>query len=360
MTKTVDLGLMGNQHKCKYWLHRISYEWDVSYALLAKGYLTLGWSDYCTSGIESKVHGERDIEVFESIMKELGETSRSRWNLFKFCSFRRGDYVVVPLSGGEFSIFRLTGSAMPISRVELANDTFVSESGETIRRGEDGLFYRESSQKAVDLGFAVEVEPVREHLSRYEYADNKLTARMKILQTNADISDLEKNVQAVINAQAPINFYAVMIEELAGKILDLIRTQLNPDKFEKLIRWYFLKTGATKAFIPAKNSRDKRDGADADLVAEFEPLKVIIYVQAKLHEQETGPWAVEQITKYWDQHESGVNEYIGIPWVITSADKFAPDAVLRASEHRVRLITGLEFARMLIDAGITDINKAFE
>ena len=81
MTKTVDLGLMGNQHKCKYWLHRISYEWDVSYALLAKGYLTLGWSDYCTSGIESKVHGERDIEVFESIMKELGETSRSRWNL---------------------------------------------------------------------------------------------------------------------------------------------------------------------------------------------------------------------------------------------------------------------------------------
>ena len=31
-----------------------------------------------------------------------------------------------------------------------------------------------------------------------------------------------------------------------------------------------------------------------------------------------------------------------------------------AEKEKVRLIAGEEFARMLIDAGITDINKAFQ
>ena len=55
-----------------------------------------------------------------------------------------------------------------------------------------------------------------------------------------------------------------------------------------------------------------------------------------------------------------MNEYTTIPWVITSADQYSPEAISLAAENKVRLITGLEFSRMLIDAGITDINRAFE
>lgn len=361
MANMIDVGLMGNQHVYKYWLHRISHEWDVSYKLLSMGYLTIGWSAYSKSGIETKVTCGKDIDIFEATMRELGEQgNRSRWNLWYFCNFRKNDYVVVPLFNGEFSVFRLKSRAMPISEITVLPDTFISESRQTIYKGEDGLLYRADTQKVVDLGFAIKVEPIKEHLSRYEYADNKLTSRMKIRQTNADISDLEQSIKAVLSADAPINLYATVIEELAGKLLESIKMQLTPDKFEMLIRWYFQKTGATRAFRPSKNSSDKWDGADADIVAEFEPLKVLIYVQAKLHVDVTSSWAVEQVKMYKEQHEETANEYTTIPWVITSADKYAPEAITLAAENKVRLITGLEFSRMLIDAGITDINRAFE
>lgn len=36
----------------KYWLHRISHEWDAAYKLLSEGWLTIGWSSLYDSGIE--------------------------------------------------------------------------------------------------------------------------------------------------------------------------------------------------------------------------------------------------------------------------------------------------------------------
>ena len=183
---------------------------------------------------------------------------------------------------------------------------------------------------------------------------------MKIRQTNADISDLAESVQNVINADTPINLYATVIEELAEKLLDAIRIQLTPDKFELLVKWYFEKIGASHVFRPGKNSADKWDGADADIIAEFDSLKIMFYVQAKLHDDITSQWAVEQIAMYKDQHEFSSGEYTVIPWVISTASGFSADAVTMAQENNIRLITGTEFARLLIDAGITDINKAFE
>lgn len=35
----------------QYFLHRVSHEGNVSYSLLEKGYLTLGWSDLSLSGL---------------------------------------------------------------------------------------------------------------------------------------------------------------------------------------------------------------------------------------------------------------------------------------------------------------------
>ena len=143
-------------------------------------------------------------------------------------------------------------------------------------------------------------------------------------------------------------------------MLDIIKTQLNPDKFELLVKWYFNKIGATNTYRPAKNSSDKYNGADADIIAEFEPLKIIFYVQTKLHDGKTSQWAVEQISKYKNQHEFAAGDYFIIPWVISTADNFSNEAVVMAQNNNVRLIGGIEFAQMLIDSGITDINKAFE
>lgn len=349
-----------SENTVKFWLHRISHEWDVSYKLLEAGYLTIGWSVLTGTDIIRSMSDRVDTELFEAIMKENGlQSERSRWSLWYFFSFNPGDVVLVPLYSGEFSLFRVVEKAVRISDLHDLND-FILTNGEHIGRNQNGLFFRESSGAEVDLGFAVHVEPIKEHLSRYEYADNRLTSRMKIRQTNSDITDLADSINRVLGADSPINLYAAIIEELSDKLLNAITEQLTPDKFEYLVRWYFQKMGATKAFIPAKNESGKWDGADADIIAEYDPLKVVFYVQVKLHDNVTSQWAVEQISKYKDQHEQSVGDYTIIPWVITSASEFSSDAIAMAQDNNVRLINGNEFARMLIDAGITDINKAFE
>lgn len=343
----------------KYWLHRISHEWHVSYKLLAGGYLSVGWYALAGSGIE-KTAGDCNMQRLEATMIEYGyQVARSRWSLWNFFRFSLNDFVVVPLFNGEFSIYKVKGTPMPITELVSFVDV-ISEDGSRIIRDKNGLLRRSENNEIVDLGFVVEVEVVKERLSRYEYADSKLTSRMKIRQTNADISDLAENVQNVIDADAPVNLYAAVIEELAGKLLDAIKEQLTPDKFELLIKWYFEKLGASRTLRPSKNSSDKWDGADVDIVAEFDALKVMFYIQAKLHDDTTSQWAVEQISKYKDQHEASSGEYTAIPWVISTANAFSADAITMAQESNVRLVTGGEFGRMLIDAGITDINRAFE
>lgn len=345
----------------KYWLHRISHEWDVSSWLLARGYLSIGWSALSATDIAENVHGHDDIQAFEAYMTNAGENgNRSRWNLWYFCNFKMGDIVLVPLYGGLFSIYKVTGDAMSVRTMPRLADKIVTESGAQIVVDDNRTFRRSASDEMVDIGFVLPVEPIKTNLSRYEYADNALTARMKMRQTNGDISDLAESILKAMAADAPVNLYFSIIEKLAGELLNAIKTQLTPDKFEKLVRWYFMKVGATNAYIDAKNKPGKTDGADADIIAEFDLLKVIIYAQAKLHDDTTSQWAVEQISKYKSQFDSQFSEYTSIPWVITTAERFSDDALTIAQNNHVRLIDGPEFARMLIDAGITNIDKAFE
>ncbi len=345
----------------KYWLHRISHEWDVSSWLLKQGYLSIGWSMLSKTDIAEKVHNENDIQVFEDYMTKAGQKGiRSRWNLWYFCNFHKNDVVLVPLYGGLFSLYQVVGNAVSVCDMPRLLDKFTVESGEEIVVDRSGMFKRVDSSEIVDVGFVLPVKPIKTNLSRYEYADNALTSRMKMRQTNGDISDLSENIVRVINREAPLNLYSGIIEKLAKELLKEIKTQLTPDKFEKLIRWYFCKVGATNAYIDAKNKPGKLDGADADIIAEFDLLKVIIYVQAKLHDDTTSMWAVEQIAKYKSQFDYQFSEYTSIPWVITTAEYFSNEALVIAQHNNVRLISGIEFARMLIDAGITNIDRAFE
>ena len=47
----------------KDWLHRISYEWDVSRRLLDEGYLSIGWARVANSGIQKMCIRDRCIPV---------------------------------------------------------------------------------------------------------------------------------------------------------------------------------------------------------------------------------------------------------------------------------------------------------
>ena len=352
------------QSERKYWLHRISHEWEISYVLLdEKGYLSLGWSKFSKSGILDAARKSDDD--FENVYrKEIKDKNKSRWNMWYFANFKVGDYVVVPRYNGEFSVCEVLEIAKPIGEIQNEFDEFTDKKSHRITWDKNiDLLRIEGSDDSVDLGFVVKVKILRTE-KRSEYADSALNSRMKMRQTNGDISDLGNNIVEVTKAEAPINFYENAIEAGAKVLLDRIVKDLNPSKFELLVKSYLDKIGADYSYIPSRNETGKTNHADADVIAVFEKLKLTVQVQVKHHTDETSQWSVEQIKEYEKQLKDKTSElyherednYTIIPWVISSCD-FSNEAIKKAYEENVRLITGTEFSRMLMDAGLANIDK---
>ncbi len=347
------------------WLHRISYEWDVSRKLLDEGYLSIGWARVANSGIQNVSTDGSDMKDFDSLLEKYEyPKDRSRWSLWRFCRFQKGDRVVVPLFDGKFSVYRVVEPAKSISELPACLADFESTTGERILLGSDGLHRGEENGGSVDLGLIVRVERItKEDLSRYDYADSALTARMKIRQTNAEISNLRESIDKAIKAgekMRPVKLYAESVNKLAEVLLDAIMRHSSPQKFERLVKWYFQKIGASQVSIPPKKPDDKLDEADADVIAEFDALMTTFYIQVKMHDGKTSDWGVKQISKYYEQHGRCMDGYTAIPWVISSGTGFSKEAVALAQRKGVRLIDGPEFARMLVDVGILNIDQAFE
>ena len=217
----------------KYWLHRISHNWAVSYELFDKGYLSLGWKVYSKTGILDAAR-RRETE-FEKVYESLNSKKyKSRWNMWYLSKFNIGDIVVVPLYDGLFSVCRVIEPAKSIKEIETEIGEFTDKNGKLIT-WENGLLKRKGEVETIDLGFVVKVEVIRTE-KRNEYADSALTSRMKMRQTNGDISDLSKSIDNVINAEKPINFYENAISQGASYLLERIQNDLDDNKFEKLVK----------------------------------------------------------------------------------------------------------------------------
>jgi len=349
-----------------YWLHRISHHAEVAYPLLEKGYLSIGWSDFSASEFITEVCGENGWQNFEKHLEEWGNP-RNRHNLWRFIvEMKKGDWVIVPGSG-TFSVFEIENNAvLPIP--EIVNIIEIKDwSGNSIEADKHGDLYNtgvkddNNNNLHVDLGFFKKVKPVATDISRYEYADAALNSRMKIRQTNANITDLKESIEQALSAyrnEKPLNIYSQIVENTSQQILDTIKSQLNDVKFENLVKWYFERIGATNVYIPSKNESGKE--GDADIVAIFEPIKTIIYTQVKFYSGETSSWAIEQINDYKSQKEKDDIDsgYSKIAWVISSGDSFSDEAKKMAKEATIQLFDGKTFATMLLEAGIANLSGA--
>ncbi len=342
------------------WLHRISHHMEVSHRLLSNNQLTIGFSDFASEEFVNDIlmHGWKALE--DAFQSEWGGQSRIRHNLWRFIhEMKKGDWVVVP-KWEEFSIFEIVGEKpQPIGALPSQDLTDWHNNPIYLR---DTLLYRENDD-LIDLGFFWKVKPVRTGISRYDYADAALTSRMKVRGTNVLISDLREDVQEAItafDAQRPINLHSKITDATVSNVLSILLKNLNPDKFELLVKWYFERVGATSVDIPSKNKRDKE--GDADVIASFEPLKTIIYVQAKFHEGETSSWALEQILAYRDSMAAKdlSDEYSQISWVISTGSSYSKEAINLAKEQRIRLINGEQFATMLLQVGLAGLDAAID
>jgi predicted Mrr-cat superfamily restriction endonuclease len=342
----------------KIWLHRISHHAEVAYPLLENGYLSIGYSDFSEPDFIKDSCGENAWQLFEKYFDDnWGQRPKNRYNLWRFVAeMRKGDLIVVP-SWGTFSVYELTEDmAEPVAAIKLSD--IKDWHGNNIEKNEDGLLYRKTGEH-IDLGFVRKVKLIKKDIPRYEYADAALTSRMKIRSTNADMSDLKGSIEKALEGFTkgqPLSIYSQIITKTQQSILDTIRGELTPGKFEILVEWYFKRIGASDVYIPSKNESGKE--GDADVVAVFEPLKTIIYSQVKFHTGETSSWAIEQITNYKDQKDSMDDGYSKICWVISSADNFSKQSYDFAKEAKVQLIDGKQFTTMLLEAGIVNLDKA--
>lgn len=336
-----------------YWLHRISHIAELSYPLLDKGFLTIGFSGFANKKFIDKVL-EDDWNYFNGQFQEMwGSVPRTRYNLWRFLKFKKGDIVIVP-SSGTFFVCEIEDER-PLLISETYSDDLKTWGDKKITT--DGTYLISENEKAYDLGFARKVRVIHRDVSRAKFADSTLTSRMKIRQTNGSINDLEKSVQKSIEnyiENRPIHLHSIIVEKTSALVLDAIKNELNPDKFEKLVKTYFRSIGANEVSIPAKNERNKE--GDADIVAVFENIKLIIYIQAKFHKGEVDEWGANQILDYKTNKESIDDGYNKIAWVITSADTFNEQAEKIATENEIQLIDGLEFSKMLLNAGINLLN----
>jgi restriction endonuclease Mrr len=344
-----------------YWLHRISYHAEVSYPLLDKNILSIGFSDFANQEFIDDVLKDDEWKkrwtVLENKFKTVwGSRPRTRHNLWRFVDgFKKGDRIVVP-SWGVFSVYELVSEKpKPIGNLKIENLKDWNKKSLTMK---NGLLYRED--KRIDLGFYWVVKPIAKKMSRKDFADARLTSRMKIRTTNTNIFNIKESVEKALISfknEKPINLYSEILDKIAPQVLKSLKTELNPDKFEKLVKFYFQKNGASEVSIPAKNEKGKE--GDADVIAVFEPLKIIIYAQVKFHniKSETNQWAVQQIKDYRNNKETMDDDYTKIAWVITSANGFTKECIRIAQEEKVHLIDGKRFAEMIIEAGISDLNR---
>lgn len=346
----------------KYWLHRIAHLQNVSYPLLDKGYLSIGFSDFCTEEFFDMVAENQDWNYLEKDFNECwGSLPRNRYNLWRFLAeMNKGDWVIVP-SWGTFSIYELCDN-LPImatdNKIELPEKDW--NDNKIIHDKETGMLKLESDKDYLDIGFLRKVKPICKDISRTDYADSPLTSRMKIRNTNADISDLEESIKNAFSAyknNRPINLKADILEKTVDVLSGIILEKMNPDKFEKLVKWYFSKIGATEAYIPPKNYAEKT--GDVDVTATFENIKTIINVQVKFYQGETSDWAINQIKDFSESKENMSDGYNRQYWVISSSDSFSEKSYNLAKENNIQLIDGKQFVRMLLNTGIETL-ESFE
>ena len=107
------------------WLHRISHCSEVSYKLLEKGYISIGFSAVSNEEfMNNTISG--DEKFFNNKYEEIWGKKKTRFSLWRFLNeFKQGDLVLIP-QGNQFSIYKIIGEpkkqAKNLLKISLVNN----------------------------------------------------------------------------------------------------------------------------------------------------------------------------------------------------------------------------------------------
>ncbi len=334
-----------------YYLHRISYEHHVARPLLEAGWVSIGYGSaaevFFPDGATSPA--QIDYPEFERRLHELyGFQMRSRRNLYRFVyEMEKNDTLVVP-EPGAFRLYTVEGFAVPRAAWSPEVQAIVRAAG-----GEDA-----------DLGFLRKVRPQISHPIGKQYVeDQSLRARLNYRGASVDMSDLSGEIErALKNSETGSSF------ELSDKLtsglqqaaLDALRQYTSPDELERLVAAYFLAAGADDATVQSKRARHgtAEKAGDADVIAVFGDLRLAFFVQVKLHKGGSSDWGIQQIQTFAEAQrglgaQSDYADYTKALWLITLGEGVASDE--SSSSDEVQVINGEEFARMLVNVGMSRV-----
>lgn len=332
-----------------YWMHRIAHEREVKESFLDKeGLLFTGWGALSNDAfLESVLHKEKP-EYDRIYMGETGQLPHNRFFLYMFLNeYKIGDYVLVP-GNKEFSVYELL-SEIPFSKEHIKE--FVSNLAELNIVEDGGKYFVSDTDVELELGFFWKVKPVELNISREQYAKDSLRRRLKFQGTDNNITPLSQDVDEAIKRHqdnSPLFLKNEIVNKTWQVVLEKLQSISSDSAFEKVTKYYLERLGATNVVIPAKALLSKEQG-DADVVAIFEALQIKVIVQVKHYLKEVNEEAVKQILASRSFYEDST--YTVIPWVVAACDTYTDDAQNLAEENGVRLITGSEFARLLLDVG---------
>lgn len=364
-----------NEH-ANIWMHRCNHYGKAAWEILGYDYSTNVFSDknccYISIGCDSgkwskdtynnikKMKSSEQKDAFEMQFDELYKGRKKpkyRNCLYRFFfEFRKDNYIVVP-SGGEFHVFRIE------------NDEILTYEDEEIAArfnqiGFSDEVIKDIKDKNYDFKFFRKVKPIRVQIPRKGYATGDLCSKLKYQGTNLEIRDEASNeLKKALEADAPFSIYNTSINCLKEKLYEAL-TKINPDQFESLIAWYFRKKGADIYDVLPKNYADKVEYEDADVLAVFEDLKLRIFVQAKAYKGKSVDLsgAKNQLEEYMNYHVlNKENNYTNVMWIVCLAksDNEIND-IERIKKANIRVVNGTEFAEMLINAGLQDIDSALK
>lgn len=345
-----------------FWMHRITCgnnATDYAGKLLngssnrKEHYITIGWCDFSVDDYVKTIQQGGTRSLDKLMIEENYGLVRNRFDLKRFVAEMKKDDIVIVPQDGAFTVCRIADDTV-LTNESIDKGILSSISNNTITFNNDGYLYN-ANGGIIDMGFYRRVEIMERNIPRC-YASQRLYSALKYRGTNLKLSletseDIKQAVEAYRDKK-PIYLTSVLEEKLAQATLDVINKQLNDTRFENLVEVYFKTIGA-RIEKPAKNSCPTAKG-DADRIAYFDTINVQIMIQAKKHDGETGDWAVKQIKSYAENFDN--DDYDTQLWVISSCANYSNAAVELAGQKGVRLISGIEFAKMLLEVGIKGLN----
>lgn len=338
-----------------YMLRMLNYERKFSNKLFYNyNYITIGWSFFNEAYNGDYLNVYKNSNDKEKLLRDTlektgcsldGRKVASHRILHKFLEMKIGDIVIIP----DYKTFHIAEiKSEPILFSKIKNECGFGENDNP------------------DIGFVYKIEKVKNlsgksAISREKFADGTLTSRLKARNGFLIINDLKYSVEE--SKKNFLNNEVLILSEIIKEgsrknIIEALKKCLSPDKFEKFLTNLMLKLGADKVDIPSKNNKENavENYADVDVIAIFEKLKHIIYIQAKFHNGKTSDWAVKQLDTY-DGEKDTENDYTTAYWAITTGE-FSEQAkeYTKNSNKNIRLIDQSELADLILSIGTENLD----